>query len=646
MSLRINITTNLMRWSLISILLLGLAKNTYAQTSWKDAKKTRQANITVFHVNFAPFIYTQNQQVTGLEAELMQNFVKFVQKQYGIKTKLTFELQKSFGDVYQKVKKGNSGTFAASSFSVTQARKKEVQFSPIYMPDISIVISSNNLPILADTSEVATRFGTITAVQVPKSTDVQRTQRIAPYFNNLQYKNIKRFEDIPLVVSQNDDHIAYVQLITYFTALQGKFKVKRQNLFQINKIGMAIVLPLDSDWKEPIDAFFKSPEFKPLANRIIKKYFGDDVKDLIWQISNTEGNNNKSILLLTKEKELKEMEIARKQLELNQQTLQRNISFVIVFTILIVAFFIYNRYQMQQRNNKTLKQKQEELLGKNEELQQQKEKILTQQNFIENKNVELERKNKEVASSIKTARIIQKSILPHNKRMQNILTEHFVLYRPKDIVSGDFYWLARRNNKVFLAVADCTGHGVPGALMSMISYMTLDKLVIMEKLDDPAEILNRCHSELQQSLQAQEDSSSYGMDLAFVVLETLENEQTKITFAGAKRPLFYIPVGQTSIQEVSGTRRSIGGFHRNNIHFSHQEIVLDKGSLIYMTSDGYTDQNDIGRRKYGIQKMKQLLENVANKPLEAQKEDIEQTLNTHMAGTTQRDDILVVGFKV
>ncbi|EAY27325.1 SpoIIE family protein phosphatase [Microscilla marina] len=631
-----------LKWYLTTLMLLvgvGLA----AQTSWRKAKKTKQADITVYHINFAPFIYTKNQQVTGLEAELLRYFVKFVGKEYEVKTQLNFALQNSFGEVYSQVKNGPSGTFAASSFSVTSARRKEVQFSPIYMPDISIVISSNNLPILADTNDINASFDSLTVVQVPNSTDVKHIQRIAPYFSNLQYKNIEHFEDAPLMVSQNDNCIAYVQLTTYFTALQDNIKVKRQNLFQINKIGMAIVLPLKSDWDEPINAFFASPEFKPLVNRLIKKYFGDDVTDLIWQIARTESGNDKNVLLLTKEKELKELEIAKKQLEINRQVWQRNASVIAVLAILIIAFFIYSRYQLQQKSNQLLKQKGTELASKNEELRQQQEQILTQQHFIENKNTELERKNKEVAASIQTAQVIQNGILPHEQRLQALLSDYFVLYQPKDIVSGDFYWVAHRDNRVFLAVADCTGHGVPGALMSMVSYMMLDKLVMMEKLDNPADILNRCHVDLQKSLQGSNETNQQGMDIIFLTLTPLENGQVSIVFAGAKRPLYYISAGETHLQEIKGCRRSIGGFHRNNLLFIQHELVLDQESVIYLTTDGFVDQNNKDRKKVGTDTFKELLQSIAPKKLNAQKEDLQKFLQTHMTDTTQRDDILVMG---
>lgn len=644
----------MVKWIISLTLFACCIDVSYTQTSWQEAKLTKKANIKIYHINVRPFIYQEDDQVKGLEADIMRGFVEFVKKKYGIHITPSFQLQESFGKVYQLVKGGYSGAFAASTFSVTQERKKEVLFSPVYMPDIEVLISSANLPVLQDSNEVAQKFKKTTAVIVPRSTATISLKNVTPYLPNLRYKKVQHFDDLAREVAQNKSHLAYVQLSDYLVALQMGLKIKRQNLFQINKTGRAIVLPQKSGWIEPINAFFNSPEFKPWVNNIIKQYFGNDVKDLIWKLSSSKNNSQKSVLLFNKEKELTELEIAKKQLEIEHQKFLRDIFIIVVIAVFIIAFFIFNRYQLQQKSNRILQQKNEEILNqkhelisKNEELHLQQEEILSQQNFIETKNTELVRKNKEVADSIQAAQVIQKAILPFQERMEKHLHDFFVLYRPKDIVSGDFYWLHQNSNgKVFLAVVDCTGHGVPGAFMSMISYMILDKLVIVDQLDDPAEILNRCHKSVLNVLEGSQNPGEYGMDVALLIIDPINNNQTKVTFSGAKRPLLYVPAGAKSLQEVRGNRRSIGGFHRYSFHFSNHELTLEKGTLIYLGTDGFSDQNNADRKKYGKQQLKEFLRNIAPKPLIQQKEMLERELDNHMFGTVQRDDILLIGFRV
>ena len=639
----------MIKW-LLTIFTLFYLQGAYAQTSWKEAQKTKKATIKVYHVDARPFIYHENEQTKGLEADIMRGFAEFLQNKYGITVNVSFHYRQDFGELYQLVKGGYSGTFAASSFSVTEERKNEIQFSPVYMPDIEVLISSKDLPIIKRKNEITQSFKGAKGVTVSRSTVSSNLKRLTNYLPDLQYKEVAHFHQMTQVVAQSNKSIAYVQLTDYLMALKKGLKVKRQNLFQVNKIGRAIVLPMASDWKEPIKQFFNTLEFKRWVNGLIKQYFGNDVKDLIWKVSNEDDSNNQSILLLTKEKELKELEMVQKEAKAN---FQRNILIGVVILVFLTAFFIYNRYQLQQKNNKVLQQKNDEILNqrnelvsKNEELQLQQEEILSQQSYIEKKNTELERKNKEVENSIQAAQVFQKALLPFQERMQKHLPEHFVIYKPKDIVSGDFYWVQQRDNKIFIAAVDCTGHGVPGAMMAMIGYMILNRLVMVDRLNDPAEILDRCHASVINLLEDNANTGNYGMDVAFLVMESLDDEKSRITFAGAKRPLWYMSAEGNSIQEAQGTRKSIGGFHRYNFHFSSQEITLKKGSMVYLATDGFMDQNNSDRKKYGKQRFKDLLRSTAKLPVEEQKEFLQKELEEHMFGTIQRDDILVVGFRV
>ncbi|OJJ21574.1 hypothetical protein BKI52_13605 [marine bacterium AO1-C] len=639
----------MIKW-LLAIFTLFYVRVSYGQTSWKEAQKTKKATIKVYHVDARPFIYKEGEETKGLEADIMQEFARFLKKEYSIEANVSFHYLPDFGELYQLVKGGYPGTFAASSFSITEARKKEIQFSPAYMPDIEVLISSKDLPILKDEDEVAQNFQGVTGVTVSRSTVSSNLKKLTRFLPDLQYEEVASFHQMAATVSKKQKSIAYVQLTDYLLALKEGLKIKRQNLFQVNKVGRAIVMPKASDWKEPISHFFNAPQFKRWVNGLIKKHFGNDVKDLVWKVSNEDDSNNQSILLLTKEKELKELEMAQKEAA---ASFQRNILIGVVALVFLTAFFIYSRYQLQQKNNKILKQKNDEILdqrnelvSKNEELQLQQEEILSQQSYIEKKNTELERKNKEVENSIQAAQVFQKALLPFQERMQKHLHEHFVIYKPKDIVSGDFYWVQKRDDKIFMAAVDCTGHGVPGAMMAMVGYMILDRLVMVDQLNDPAEILNRCHAAVMNLLKGNSNTGNYGMDLAFLVIESLDDEKSKITFAGAKRPLWYMSAEGNSIQEAQGTRKSIGGFHRYKFHFSSQDITLEKGSMVYLTTDGFIDQNNSNRKKYGKQRFKDLLRNTAKLPVEEQKEALENELEEHMFGTTQRDDILVIGFKI
>ena len=296
-----------------------------------------------------------------------------------------------------------------------------------------------------------------------------------------------------------------------------------------------------------------------------------------------------------------------------------------------------------------LQEKQDEILVQNEELYQQREEILSQRDFIENKNRELGVQNEKVSQSISVARTIQQAILPYERQMKALFADYFVIYRPKDVVSGDFYWMGVVNNKIIVAAVDCTGHGVPGAFMSLIGKMMLDKLIDVYKITSPAEILERLNWEVQNLLRQKETNNQNGMDVCMCLIESEnhtndnENGTTKITFSGAKRPLYYTENDSNQVFVMKGDRKSIGGSQYEGAKFNDHIIHLKKGSCIYLTSDGFTDQNDLERVKLGESKFKYLLSSFAGKPMNYQLKQLETELDKHQRNTDQRDDILVWG---
>lgn len=305
------------------------------------------------------------------------------------------------------------------------------------------------------------------------------------------------------------------------------------------------------------------------------------------------------------------------------------------------------------RKNEEVQVAYEEVAQVNEELQQTQEELLSQRDLLADQNDTLELFKTKITSSIRSAYMIQQAILPPKAKLDEILGEYFILNRPKDQVSGDFYWVNQMGTKKFLIVADCTGHGVSGAFMTMIGNTLLDKIVKVWNIYDPAQILETVHQEIHDVLQQDETGNKDGMDLAVAVWE--ESEQGfKIEFAGAKRPMYYIkafPVGADSgriseVHKLLGVRKMVGGFANENKKYKGDEIVLSKGSMIYMATDGYADQNDKTRHSFSERRFMGMLSIMQEKTLPEQKAFLEQALEEHMRGTEQRDDILVVGVRV
>ncbi|MBA7518384.1 hypothetical protein ES705_10454 [subsurface metagenome] len=278
-------------------------------------------------------------------------------------------------------------------------------------------------------------------------------------------------------------------------------------------------------------------------------------------------------------------------------------------------------------------------------------KIIRANKKINQQKLWLEKQNKEIRASIRYAQTIQQAILPGNNEIEKHF-DAFILYLPKDIVSGDFYWISAQENgksdTVYFSVVDCTGHGVPGAFMSMIGNSLLNEIVNERGINSPAEILGMLNYMIRIALRQEETDNNDGMDLALCKLESQSNKKYKLTFAGAKRPLYVIKNKENKLISHRGDRKSIGGYglSKREIQFTNYTIELEEGDMIYLFSDGIIDQNSPERKKFGRLRLEEVFVDCAKlRPIE-QKAIIEQRLRDYMKNEEQRDDITLVGLKI
>ena len=276
-----------------------------------------------------------------------------------------------------------------------------------------------------------------------------------------------------------------------------------------------------------------------------------------------------------------------------------------------------------------VKEAEQQIIEKNHELTTQKERI--------------ELQNSKIRASIQYAKTIQQAILP----LKNILSEHFeseIIFRPKDVVSGDFYWFYHNSNKnnSFVATVDCTGHGVPGAFMSLISSRILNDIVSNSNDIKPHDLLEQTDNQIKIALRQNHTNNNDGLDIALCKIER-NGDEINILFAGAKRNLYFYDSKIDAVNTLRGTRRSIGGIKKTvkKQIFTTSEAVLHKGDVLYLMTDGFIDQNNKKRKKYGTKKLINLLESIRKKDITTQKNIIETDLLQHMSQTEQRDDITV-----
>lgn len=316
--------------------------------------------------------------------------------------------------------------------------------------------------------------------------------------------------------------------------------------------------------------------------------------------------------------------------------LQKNLIYVFgVFALLLVAlgFFIFRSYQMQKKFNKTLASKNE---------------------IIEKGSKLLEIEKEHTMNSIHYAKTIQNAVLPSPVEMNHHIRS-FVIFRPKDIVSGDFFWFHHikaengDSEKILAASMDCTGHGVPGAFMSMIGNSLLNEIVKEKKIYSPAAILEMLDKNVKHALKQGDSDNNDGMDACMVLIErTNQDTPVKMTFCGAKRPLYYMLPSTNQLELLKGDRKSIGGAIQKvrEVSFENQVMEMPKDTKLFLTTDGFVDQNNQNRDKFGRKNFEQLIVEAAGKSLYDQQIILEQALDKHKGEVAQRDDITLVGIQI
>ena len=280
------------------------------------------------------------------------------------------------------------------------------------------------------------------------------------------------------------------------------------------------------------------------------------------------------------------------------------------------------------------------VLLKTRSLLRQKEKALQQ---LENQRDLLELKNKSIIESLNYAQRIQEALLPTEETMKKFLSQSFILYKPRDIVSGDFYWIGEKGDKRFIVAADCTGHGVPGALMSMIGHDLLEKIIIAENNDHPGKILDRLNIALSDTFMRARSAGTIirdGMDIGICAINT---GSRKIEFAGAFFPLYIIR--DNRLIELSGDKFVLG-MVPEGVGYNNTEVELQEDDMLYLFSDGYIDQfGGDENKKFMYRRFRYLLLTIHRFPLIDQKSILDENIKTWRGDNPQVDDILVIGFK-
>ncbi len=342
-------------------------------------------------------------------------------------------------------------------------------------------------------------------------------------------------------------------------------------------------------------------------------------------------------------------------LKIEQQKLLLIFFLILSLLIIIMIFLIYRAYRVKKRANRILREKNRIIQEQNKAISNQKEEIESQRDQLQDVNRKIERQNENIRASISYGLTIQQAILPDMKEIERHF-ESFVLFYPKDIVSGDFYWFSNlgRNRAgdetIFIAAIDCTGHGVPGAFLSMIGSRMLSAIVNESKVRETDTILELMNKRLRHALNQPRSENDDGMDICLCKIIRKDARKQKdqpvyLSFSGAKRSLFLKREGR-EVEIIKGDRRTTGGGHFNPNPFSKHELLLQQGDRIYLTTDGLMDQHSPERIKYRSKRFVHFLNRYGNLPMNEQHTRLEEELHDYMSDENQTDDITVMGLKL
>jgi len=328
--------------------------------------------------------------------------------------------------------------------------------------------------------------------------------------------------------------------------------------------------------------------------------------------------------------EKKQQEIEKQNLTIDKQRAQSRSQRIMLMAMLgglvlviLIAVQVYRGYKQKKKANALLS-------DKNIEITSQK--------------AEIEEKNLNIMDSIRYAKRIQQTILPRDQFVESHLPESFILYKPKDIVSGDFYWVEKLGKKIYASAVDCTGHGVPGAFVSIVGYNSLNRTIMEFKLSHPGDILMKLNDLVVDTFVRHSDSDvKDGMDMSLV---SIDEDTNQIEFSGAQNPLYI--VNASGLKEIKGNKHPIGSSLDAKV-FDNHEIYANKGDMLYLFTDGYIDQFGGPKgKKFMRKRFKELLQTIYKMDVSTQKLHLDNTIKDWIneAAEEQLDDILVIGIRV
>ncbi|OQX99303.1 MAG: hypothetical protein B6I20_10130 [Bacteroidetes bacterium 4572_117] len=456
---------------------------------------------------------------------------------------------------------------------------------------------------------------------------------------------LQYYEKSLIANEEMGDKIGIVKALKYlgeFYLHQGTFSKSITYLIKGNEIANELNVPeLIMEVSEILSqAYAKTGQYKKAFNAHLQ------FKAMTDKIRNEENIRGAAqhefrYKLDKKQKEM-ELEQIRAAEKLERQSLITKSAFLGLALMIAMVFFIFRSYKIKKKSNIQLADKNKQIIETNDELKHKNEEIKAIGEEMEQQRDIAVNARKEVVDSIQYAKRIQRAVLPAREMFVKIIPDYFIYFKPRDIVSGDFYWMKQIDNQIIIVAADCTGHGVPGAFMSLLGVAFLNEIVNKSMLDS-GKILDKLREYIIDALhQTWDDTEAKdGMDLSLIVVDI---DTKELQYSGAYNPLYHFRDGK--LNEIKADKMPISLHVKKSEPFKKHTIELKEDDVIYLFSDGYADQfgGELGR-KFKYHRFKDLLQSAYNKPMHIQKQILDEAYENWRGLNNQLDDILVIGLR-
>ncbi len=644
----------LLFWSL-----LALSIPTYAQedeyvrgNGWEAVRfmKTEGVLIVYYYEN-KPFIYTnEDDQLVGVEYDLLVQFKNYLKQKHNVQIKLVWKRAETTDAFYEAVGRGDRGSIGVGAVTITDDKKHHFKYSPPYMSDMSVIVSNEQVKNCAGMEDFRAVFGKMEAISIQHSfydTYLAQLQKII--LPNMKTRYVRNNDEIIAAIVNSSNTFGYMQLPSYLLALKNGDKIKRQKLFvQSNETGYGFVLPAKTAWDEPLKEFFNNIHFKDSVNLITKKYLGADISEFVTELESAQTGETRSsegndIVILEKENAIKQLRLKDQEIA-NQK--DKLILIGGIFAVLTVASIFFWRFMSKRKANLVLAKINSQLVDKNEEIIRQAEVLAVQQKENDLQRAKLEKLYESVTDSIRYARRIQEAILPNKNILFGALPNSFIYFNPKDELSGDFYWFTTHDHLKIIASIDCTGHGVPGAFMTVMASTLLNNIVLEKKIINTRDVLLAMDKGVQENMNSQQIDGKRkmhdGMDMAICIID---ESKKQLAFSAANQSLCKIHEGV--VEHIKGSSFPIGGFQFEQKDYKELLIPYTEGDMFYLYSDGYQDQfGGSEGRKYMSKRFREFLGKISHLEPSVQETILRREIQSWRGTRPQTDDQMVIGFRL